>query len=187
MAKNIELELRSFVSDKKYLELLDYYKNSSKLLKASRQITYYLDTQIDTRIQISSNGGKVWQKLGNLHDESREEIEIVMDNKEALRLLKIFNNIGYDVQVAWYRSRKLFEHKDFDVALDDTVGYGKIFEVERRVDSKELEKYRKKLRSYIDNLGLEITPRSVFEKQYRSYLKNWKSLTKGLDEKWIQK
>jgi hypothetical protein len=65
------------------------------------------------------------------------------------------------------------------VMLDHTKGYGHIIELERTAQHEDKEKIYGMLRSKLESLGVDITPRSEFERRFKHYVKNWKELTKG--------
>ena len=80
--KNIEVEIRSFISKKEYEELLKFFKEKAKLIKEDYQESFYFDCDQDLRIQKNGFYSKVWMKKGSLHDKHREEIEIRFDKKD---------------------------------------------------------------------------------------------------------
>ena len=48
---NIEVELRSFISEEKYNELIDFFRTNAKFVKEDFQETHYFDVEQDLRIQ----------------------------------------------------------------------------------------------------------------------------------------
>ena len=60
--------------------------------------------------------------------------------------------------------------------LDHTKGYGYIIELEKMTDEKSKSKTYEILKSKLEFLGIELTPRSEFEKRFEYYKKNWKKL-----------
>ena len=49
--KNIECEIRSFISEKEYKKLIARFKKEAEFLGADEQVTYYFDSKEDLRIQ----------------------------------------------------------------------------------------------------------------------------------------
>lgn len=181
----IEVELRSFITTDQYTRLLEYFLKQGDLLDHTRQVTYYLDHDVDTRIQISTNNGKVWQKLGKMHDSARIEHEVLMTKADAKIMLTIFRNLGFEYKVAWYRERRTFKINSVDVALDDTVGYGKIVELEILCDENQVESSNLALASMMRSLGIEPTDKRIFDEAFVDYLKNWRDRTAHLNSDWI--
>ncbi len=72
----IEVEVRSFISEGKYEELINFFSKNGKHISTDNQTTYYFDTKTDLRIQKNDFFSKIWLKKGKIHDDAREEIEI---------------------------------------------------------------------------------------------------------------
>ena len=60
--KNIEVELRSFVTTEKYGELLDFFGKNAEFKGKDYQETYYFDCAEDLRIQKNDSYAKIWMK-----------------------------------------------------------------------------------------------------------------------------
>jgi len=174
--RNIEVEIRSFISEKKYKELLEFFKQNAKFVKEDFQETHYFDCEQDLRIQKNNFGSKIWMKKGKIHDNIREEIEIKTDNKDFEKLGELFNQLGNSVEIKWLRDRKQFDWQGIKVCLDYTKGYGYIIELEKMSSEEDKEKILKDLKKKLEELNIEITPREEFEKAYTNYKKNWKEL-----------
>ena len=173
---NIETEIRSFITKEKFEELLDFFKKNTSLVKEDYQETFYFDCDEDLRIQRNNFFSKIWMKRGQIHDDSREEIEIKFDKEEFEKLEKLFLSLGYNIEIKWFRKRFEFKWDDITVCLDFTKGYGYIIELEKMCteDAKiqEFENLKQKLKS----LNVEITPKEEFNKKFLYYKENWKSL-----------
>ena len=175
---NIEAELRSFITKEEYEKLLDFFNKNAELVKEDYQETYYFDSPEDLRIQRSQKYAKLWLKKGKVHDEAREEIEIKVDRDDFENLEKLVKGIGHDIEIKWFRDRKQFDWNGIKVCLDYTKGYGYILELEKLCSEEEKEKCLEELRDKFKELGIEVTPREVFEEKYKHYKENWKELVK---------
>ncbi len=173
---NIEVEIRSFLTKKKYEELLMFFKENSKLIKEDYQETFYFDCEQDLRIQKNEFFSKVWLKKGKIHDECREEIEIKFDTGDFEKLEDLFLTLGYEIEIKWFRKRFEFEWEDLTVCLDFTKGYGYIIEFEKLSSEKNKEKVKKEINEKIKSLSIDITPKEEFEKKFLEYKNNWKNL-----------
>jgi predicted adenylyl cyclase CyaB len=181
----IEVELRAFLSDELFDSLEQYLNNSCTFISKEKQITYYLDFDVDTRIQISEKKSRIWQKLGVIHDDSRKEIDIPLQKEDGLNMLELFKNLGSKIKIAWFRERKSFTKGVLKIELDNTIGYGKILEVEILCKENEVENSKKIIQNYFKELGVEISSKELFNECFKKYLGNWTNLTKGLDENWV--
>jgi predicted adenylyl cyclase CyaB len=175
----IEVEVRSFINRKQYNQLLKFFKKNAKLVKEDYQESYYFDSKHDLRIQQSKFFSKIWFKKGKIHDDAREEFEIRFDRRDFRLLEKLFTSLGFKVQIKWFRKRLEFLWDGIKVCLDYTKGYGYIIELEKVVPASEKKKTLSLLKQRLKELNLPLTPRKEFEKKFRYYSKNWRSLVKS--------
>lgn len=182
----IEIELRAFINEDQYKNIFSILRSSSvEIEKNVKQITYYLDAGTDTRIHISSSGGGLRQKLGKMHENARKEIELHLTNDEAMIMKNIFLNLGFKIKVIWYRIRHTFQNNNIKISLDNTIGYGMILEVEMLSEDRDIKSQEKYLENFINSFGLEPTPKEISDDKLSVYILNWRKLTNGLDESWI--
>ncbi len=181
----IEVEYRSFINKETYSTLEQEFVKYFDYIGSERQITYYLNHEVDTRVQITGKQCRFWQKLGKIHDVARQETEIILKPEDGPKLLQIFENLGYDIKIAWFRDRKSFKFKNINIELDNTVGYGLILEVEILCLENEISKSKEELIHFLESYRLPISNREVFDDAFRRYEENWRELTKDLDASWI--
>jgi len=174
----IEVEIRSFITQKRYNELMRFFKKSGKSVSEDQQESHYLDAHGDIRIQKNRFYSKIWLKKGKLHDEQREEIEVKVNKEDFDKLGQIFSMLGYKPQIKWFRKRHTFEWQGVTATLDYTKGYGYIVEFEKMSDERKKEKDLAALKEKFCSLGLKQTPREEFNSRYEHYRQNWRALTK---------
>lgn len=174
--KNIEVEIRSFISKEKYEELLEFFNKEAKLIKEDFQETHYFDCDQDLRIQKNNAGAKIWMKKGKIHDDAREEIEIKTNGDGFEKSKKLFNYLGYNIEIKWLRKRNQFIWGNIKVCLDYTKGYGYIIELEILTSEEEKEKTLEDLKEKLEGLNIPLTPKEEFELKFHNYKKNWKTL-----------
>lgn len=172
----IEVEVRSFISEEKYKELLEFFAKEGKMINEDEQVTYYFDCDEDLRIQKNKFFSKIWLKKGKIHDDQREEIEIKFDKDKFDELEKLFLSLGMGVEIKWFRKRHAFEWQGVDVSIDYTKGYGYIVELERMADEENKDSVLTELKQKLDSLGISLTPKEEFNEKYEQYKKNWKEL-----------
>ena len=173
----IEVELRSFISEGQFNALLDFFASNSKKLKEDDQVTHYFEAPSDLRIQKNRFYSKVWLKKGNLHDDSREEIEIRCKTEDFENLEQLFSALGYPVSIKWFRKRHEFDWEGITVCLDFTKGYGYIIEFEKMCLESEKEQAVSLLREKCASLGILPSKREEFDERFRNYKEHWKTLT----------
>lgn len=172
----IEAEIRSFISPKKYKELIIFFKEKGIHKGEHKQETTYFDSKEDLRIQKTDSYSKIWLKHGNMHDDAREEIEIKIKKEDFEKAHNLFLSIGLKTQIKWLRIRNTFLWKDIKVTLDYTKGYGHIIELEKMTNIINKEKTINYLKSEFTKLNIQITPKEVFDEKFEYYKKNWKKL-----------
>jgi predicted adenylyl cyclase CyaB len=174
----IEVELRSFISEEKYFELIDFFRRDGEFISEDYQETYYFDSEDDLRIQKNDFYSKVWLKKGKMHDPHREEIELRFSKEDFAKAEKLFLALGYDVAVKWFRKRLSFRWDGVDVALDHSRGYGHIIELEKMACDADKDSVLADLKSRFDLLRIPITSRVEFDGRFKQYKENWKELTR---------
>lgn len=177
--RNIEVEIRAFISKEKYSELLEFFNSNADLVKEDFQETHYFNCEQDLRIQKNNKGSRIWLKKGAIHDDAREEIEIFTsenDENNFDNLGKLFNTLGHDVEIKWLRKRNQFDWNGVKVCVDYTKGYGYILELEKISDEENKENVLRELREKLRELGIEETPKEIFNEKYNYYKENWREL-----------
>ena len=174
--KNIEVELKSFVSEERYQTLLTYFHKEAEFLGQDEQITYYFDCPEDFRIQQSGNYSKICLKKGKVHDYQREEYEVRCAKEDFEKLEKMFSLLGYKPEIKWFRNRHSFKWGDVDVAVDSTRGYGNIIELEKMSDETGKDRALVELREKLNELGIPLTPKEEFTEKFEYYKTHWQEL-----------
>ena len=173
---NIEVEVRSFISEDKYQELIDFFKDKGEFISEDYQETFYFDCDEDLRIQRNNTYSKVWLKKGKLHDDHREEHEVKFDKDEFEALEALFLSLGYNVEIKWFRNRHTFKWEGVSVMVDFTKGYGYILELEKMSTEEEKDSILAEWKAKMDSLGIEVSSREEFTDKFNHYKENWKSL-----------
>ncbi len=178
----LETEVRSFISEKQYEDLLTFFTKKAKLIKNDFQETIYFDCDKDLRLQRNDSHAKIWLKEGKIHDNSREEIEIIIKREDFEKTKKLFKSLDYKTEIVWHRKRKQFLWEDdITVCLDYTEGYGYIIELEKIVEHGESKSTYNHLVQKMNDLGVETTPKEEFQEKFEYYKKNWKKLISEKD------
>ncbi|HIG93249.1 TPA: hypothetical protein HA234_03560 [Candidatus Woesearchaeota archaeon] len=175
---DIEAEIRSFISEEQYGQLLLFFQQNASFMKEDYQETFYFDGEQDLRIQKNDFFAKVWLKKGKLHDDHREEIEIRFDRSDFEKLEQLFLSMGLRVGIKWFRARLEFKWDDATVCLDFTRGYGYIIELEKMCSDHDKEQEVEKLKQKLASLGIAATPKAEFEARFKYYKENWRELVK---------
>jgi len=174
--ENIEVEVRSFLTEKKYNDLLAYFKENCPSFKEDYQETFYFDCVQDLRIQKNDYFAKIWMKQGRLHDDHREELEIKVPKEDFEKLEQLFLSLGYTVEIKWFRKRFEFLWDDITVCIDYTRGHGYIVELEKMSTEDDKEKVHKALVEKLQSLGVVISTKEEFKRKYEEYKQNWREL-----------
>jgi adenylate cyclase, class 2 len=115
-----------------------------------------------TYLRIRTTEGKSKTAMHyKLKDYEWEELETSLEDGDILR--KIFENLGFAVDVEIVKKRETWEIPDGEIVLDDVEGLGNFMEIE--VNSKEA------LESYCDKLGLDLKNNKLQDISYADLLK----------------
>ncbi len=173
---DIEVEVRSFLTQEQYQQLLQFFHKKGELVKEDQQETHYFDCEQDVRIQKNNSYSKVWLKKGKLHDDQREEIEVKCDKDDFEKLERLFSSLGYATNIKWFRTRHEFSWEGVSVMVDYTKGYGYILELEKMATDDTKEEVLRILNEKLEQLNVTKTPKEEFAKKYQYYKENWRSL-----------
>ncbi len=184
MAANIEVEVRAFIMEPDYQQLLSFFKAQAQFINEDDQVTYYFDSSlagspVDLRIQRGQHYAKVWLKKGKIHDEFREEIEIKLPLDDFDKLEQLFLALGYNISIKWFRHRHQFLWDGITVTVDYTKGYGYIVELELMSSVLDQEATAAMLKEKLLQLGFQPTSRATFDQAYHYYQQNWRSILGG--------
>lgn len=170
MKKNVEIEVRSFISFAEYKRLEKDLSKKAKFLQEIKDETIYLKGKKDIRIRRDNNSSYLILKSGKIHQDFRDEIEVKLKRNEFKRLKHIFKELGFKTEIIWFRKRKIYKYKGVKVFLDNTKGYGRIIELEKIGDNKNQEKILKDLKNKLLSLGIKkITSKKDFDKKFKHY------------------
>lgn len=180
----IEVELRSFVNEAKYNELVSFFEKNAKSKGVQKQITSYFNSDKDLRLMVTDDDYcQLWLKKGKIHQDAREEMIVKLDKKYKDTLFKMFEEISLPVKIKWYRIRKSFEWNDINIELDYTYGYGHIIELESVInDESQVAAAKEHLTNILNELNIPLSEKELFNEKFKDYEKNWSTYTKGLDE-----
>ncbi|HLD12418.1 MAG TPA: CYTH domain-containing protein [Candidatus Nanoarchaeia archaeon] len=174
----IEVEVRSFVAEQKYEQLLDFFRKHAQLVKEDNQETWYFTGNQDFRMQRNDFGAKLVLKKGKVHDPHREEHEVEFSKESFGSFAEMFSLLGFEVDMKWFRKRYEFLWDGIRVCLDNTKGYGCIIELERLCNNTDKSLVYTVLQQKLMNLDVPITPREEFEQRFQEYKENWRDLIK---------
>lgn len=174
---NIEVEIRSFISEEQYEKLLIFFKKEAKKFIEDYHETHYFDTKEDFRIYKTNTHTILLLKKGKIHDDTREETELKLPKEDFEKTEKLFLDLGFKIKVKWYRKRFEFDWQEIKVCLDYTKGYGYIIELEIMTNKAEKEKALSILQNKIAELKINPTSKEEFSEKFKFYEENWQKLT----------
>lgn len=172
--KEIEYKFILKPKDKNRLEKF-LKQNKAKLVSQGTQDNWYYIApgKNDLRIRRTEKVAYLILKKGWMHDDERDEIEIKVDRKYFLRLDEILRALGYKYDTKWYRQRKKYRYKNFNITIDFNAGYGWVTEIEREVCSGGEKKAKAEIINLARKIGIKPAPKLLFDKMYHYYKKRW--------------
>lgn len=179
MTKKIEVEIRSIISPNQFKRLEEYFKERGKFIEKNYEETVHFSGPKDLRIRRDDHKAYLILKEGKMHDNAREELEVLVPKKDFGVLERIFISLGFEITSRWKRSRIVYKWKGIKVHLGITRGYGRIIEFEKVVSESKKEETYKKMRRAFESLKIKVTPRKEFEVKYNRYLQQWRNILSG--------
>lgn len=179
MKKSIEIEIRSFISKPQYRALEKKLKKIGRFLKEIKDETIYFKGKKDLRIRKDNESSYLILKGGKIHQDFRDEIEVKLERRDFKLLENLLEKLGFNIEIMWFRKRKIYNFRGVKVFLDNTKGYGRILELEKIGDSENKEKIFNDLKSKLLSLGIKnITLKKEFNEKFKYYKKNWRKILK---------
>jgi len=173
---DIEVEVRSFITDEEYKDLIEFMKKNAEFVKDDYQITYYFSGEKDLRVQQNNFFSKIWFKEGEIHDKYRKEVEIKIPKEDFDKIVNLFETLGFNVNIKWFRKRLQYVWNNTKVTIDDTKGYGKIIELEKMSDEENKERVYEELTKKLKELNIKETQSQIFKDKFEFYKQNWRNL-----------
>jgi len=178
-----EVEVSSLLKPAGYKRLYKYLEKNSKLINKEEAETVVLAaSQGDLRLVRANDKVKLICKTGDVFQEVRAEMEVLVDIKDADKLEEIFLALGFKIACQYKKKRVHFRWQGTKISLDNIKGFGLMIEMEKLVDARLVKKseieLREKLQKLLDSLEIPTTPVVKLNKMYRNYLDNWQVLIK---------
>lgn len=170
--KKVTISIRSFLTKDQYDSLLKYLNSFAKFLNKEKQVIYYFSTPSELIIQKNDKECRVAINKTN----SKEDIIINLRKEEFDDIVDIFEALGYEISIKWFKTLHHFTWNEMDVYVNLTKGYGYLVEMEKSVYPEEKEIILNYLRENLKLLGVDETPKEVFDERFNYYKKNWKDL-----------
>lgn len=166
--KNIEVEitypLHNIEEVMKKLQNLKVSEEDSEYQKD----TYYVPKHRDflaekpisdwLRIRETNHGDSInfkhWYNEGNTQAVYCDEFESKVENVESVK--KIFSALGIKEIVVVEKTRRIWNYRDIEVALDDVTDLGIFLEMEAKGNFDTIEAAEKRLYEVLDELGAKI-------------------------------
>lgn len=181
-----EIEKRVFLSEEQYENFSSIFGLINKL--PERQITTYFDANCnDLRLMNTKDYSKIWLKGGVIHDNCREEYEVVFNNEYISDMSKILTKL-FKVKTKWFRERFVLNYKKAKLCLDKSINYGAILELEILTETEESAAQNLDLlNQYLDELGLVETSKEYANEKFVKYINEWTTYDFPKDEKlWLE-
>lgn len=144
-SKNTETEVRGKLNKKLFNKafsllkkqgiLLDHYKRLSVDLSPgldTKSRSWKSDDQIDLRIKKSGSSEKISLKIGKIHAEKRQEIELHLKEGEFLNSVLLLENLGFNKGMIYFWESWEFNYKGCEIKLSKYTDTYFTWEVESK-------------------------------------------------------
>lgn len=159
--KNIEIELRSLIDERKFIELNKFLEEKAKDLGEDNKDTYFFlfpDKLLKVTNNITKESAKITLKLNKIGVGSHfKEIEIPISPKDVENMVTAFKLIGFSNNQYSFQFRHNYLYKNVEIAVKYTQSWGFHVELEVMIseDENKTEAYNK-INTVANELGLAI-------------------------------
>ena len=174
--RNIEVEVRALVTKAEFDRLKKFFNKNAKFLDRHKDETLYFDKDGKVRLRKEEKRAYFVHKGGKIHDKYRQELELGIKRQDFDVARNFMESMGKPVVIKWQRERFVWLFRGMKAYLDNTRGYGRIFELEAVVAPKDKESIYQNMLGIFKDLKIKLTPKEKIQKHYQYYLKNWKKL-----------
>ncbi len=186
--KNIEVELRSLIDEKKFIELNDFLIKNGKDLGEDNKDSYFYhlpDKLIKVVNSETKNSAKLTLKLQKIGlGDDFEEIDVNFLPKDMNNVLRILDILGYGENHLYsYQNRHNYLYKGVEFAIKYTVSWGFHCEMEIVIDNKEnVPKTIKQIEEVASELGLKTMSNDESKEFMKKILTGWERGPYSRDE-----
>lgn len=177
----VTVEKRTFISKDKFLELKQYFTEHGTSIQNHRQIIYKYRSDLDFRLIFDKDSALL--RLRGARNQDEDLIVTLMRN-ELDKVILMFQSLGLNIDMKWYRTRYEMNYQDYHITLDETYHYGYVVSIDYSIrELSEREEALQNLTKLFETLSIPITTVEKFNDQYKYYRTNWVDFTRQIDEK----
>lgn len=166
--KNIEVEIRGYLTNEDYTRLNDFLSKTGTLKSKRERIFIDYSSSLedrtkDIRIRETNGVSEIMIKLGNWGgSESREELSVTTGEKSFESLVRIFGELGHTKGTFCVRNSIVYDYNGVEFALVEVPNHSYYFEAEILTDIDHSVEADAKLRQVCESLGLKVFNKDEF-------------------------
>jgi hypothetical protein len=179
MDKNIELEIRAKINQKKYKSLLYWLKHRAKPVSKTKRLSAMFFGKVgnnfyDIRVRITNGQAEVVFKIGETHSHNRQELSQNLEPEQFIGMVKLFSSLFSNIKVG-ERQIENFKYKNDIIISLVKAGSINYIELEKMATKKSGGMAKNELLSLAQLLKLKIITKKS------EYIKLCNLLTKKID------
>lgn len=165
--KNIEVEIRGFLTENKYRNLGKYLDENAKSKTIDdRETVFFMIPGATLKIarQLQKNTAKIALKTGQISKGGQKEYEIEIKPDAFEEAVDLFKELGFKDIQRTSQKRVDYKYRNWcEISLKWSKDWGYHFEIEKVISKNELMgKTRKKLMEIAKELGLNVISEDEF-------------------------
>lgn len=179
MKKNIELEIRAVISQKKYKSLLNWLKHQTKPVSKTKRLSVMFFGKVgnniyDIRVRITNGQAELVFKIGEIHSHNRQELSQKLEPIQFIGMVKLFSSLFSNIKVGERQTENFHYKNNIIISL---VKAGPIYyiELEKMATKKNAVTTKNELMALAKILKLNIITKKS------EYIKLSNLLTKKID------
>ena len=175
--KQIEVEHRGIITEKKFNELKSFFHKNGKFLgeKERFSIIYFQsksknsedrkDDLIDLKLRITDGKTELVMKYGKCSgSDSRKEFLFEIDSEKFDQMVEFLEILGFRHGVLQATTTHTFLYKQIEFALVTVPNWGYYFEAEIVTDKKSVKTADARIYKQCSDLGLKVPDEDAFWK-----------------------
>ena len=177
MKKNIEVEHRGTLTEKKFKELNHFFKKYGKFLEKKDRfsVIYFVSRKevgrvaeiknvpVDLKIRITNKKTELVLKYGKWGGkDARKEFYFPIDSNKFNKMIEFLKILGFYHGVLNATKTYLYKYKGIEFALVEVPDWGYYFEAEIMTNQGGIKKANEKIISECKKIGLEIFNDNAF-------------------------
>lgn len=158
----IENEIRGRLTKREYENLIKILDETAEKVKDFKRFSIryepenFRTSKFDLRVRTQEDRTEIILKIGNYDDPHRQEIPVLIEQKDLENAIKLLAQMGYKYGFAMWRFTKLYNYKGVEISVSVAPHHSYYFELEILSDENGQKKALELMNSVKEELKLPV-------------------------------